>query len=146
MNNADEIKARASDLSWRCIEPIILKVRGKSPEIKLEEFRKLNEGQKAIFSFHVYYDHAKNDPDSFVYWSRLYLANGFFSAIQKGAHYFSHAEYSHILLEIETTFTANREGKIGPLYERFRRIGEAHKIEMGKTIEANRAYFFSICR
>lgn len=144
MNNGDEIDfVDEKEISWHCIKPIILRIRGKSIEIKNEEFKKLNEGQKAIFSFYVYYDHAKNDIDSFVYWSRLYIKNRFFVEIKNGARYFCDSDYSNVLIEIEGIFTGDNDRDIQKLYERFRIIGEEHKIKMGKMIVANKEYFYS---
>ena len=129
MNNDDGMGSIGErEISWHCIAPIILRIRGQSLTVKKEEFKKLNKGQKAIFSFHVYYDHAKNDLDSFVYWSRLYLENRFFVEIQNGARYFSHSDFSNVLIDIERTFTEEQDREIGKLYERFRIIGEEHKI------------------
>ncbi len=85
----------------------------------------------------------KNSIDSFVYWSRLYLQNKFFIEIKNGAHYFSDPDYSHVLMEIEGSFVDDNDSEIQKLYEKFRTIGEEHKIKMGKIIEANKEYFYS---
>src|SRR5512145_1476323 len=144
MKNRNEIDSVSdTEISWDCIKPIILNVRGKSIEVKAEEFRKLNHGQKSIFSFHVYYDHAKNDVDSFIYWSQLYLSNDFFAEIEKGASYFGDSDYSKILSEIEDTLKNESDKDIGMIYARFKIVGESHKIKMGKVIKANREYFYS---
>ncbi|MCE1254850.1 MAG: hypothetical protein LWX83_15045 [Anaerolineae bacterium] len=131
-------------ISWQCIEPVILKVRGRDIKIKNQEFQKLNEGQKAIFSFHVYYDHAKNDLDSFNYWSRLYINNGFFAMIKNGARYFSHNDFADLLSEIEVIMMDDGDKKKVPeLFERFKTVGEIHLLMMAKIIVATPDYFFT---
>jgi hypothetical protein len=144
MKNRNEVGVVSDvEISWDCIKPILLNARGKSMKIKNEEFKKLNQGQKSIFSFHVYYDHAKNDVASFIYWSQLYLSNDFFAEIEKSASYFGDSDYSKILAEIEGALK-NEGGKdTGMLYDRFKIAGESHKIKMGKIIKANMKYFYS---
>jgi len=132
-----------SNVSWECIKSVIMRVRGKGLGIKTEAFNKLNEGQKAIFSFHVYFNHAKTDVESFVYWSRLYLGNKFFSEIKKGAGYFSDLDFKNVLDEVEETFTVENVGDLQPLYEKFRLIGDRHIIIMGTKINTDREYFSS---
>jgi hypothetical protein len=130
-----------SNVSWECIKPVIMQVRGKGFGIKAEAFSKLNEGQKAIFSFHVYFNHAKTDVDSFAYWSRLYLGNKFFGEIKKGAGYFSDPDFKNVLDDVEETFTNANEGDLQSLYEKFRLTGERHIIIMGTKINTDREYF-----
>jgi hypothetical protein len=128
-------------LSWECISPIIMPLRGKNPEIKNAAYGKLNEGQKATFSFHVYYDHARKDPVSFVYWSKLYLQMDFFGEIKKGALYFSNPDFAALLEEIEGSLTGRTIGELQELFERFTSAGEEHIFLMGESIKANRLYF-----
>ncbi|BCY17345.1 hypothetical protein hrd7_11940 [Leptolinea sp. HRD-7] len=142
-NVTEDDFAEISKLSWECISPVIMTVRGKNPDIKNDAYRTLNEGQKAVFSFHVYYDHAKKDPESFVYWSRLYLQMNFFGEIKKGALYFANQDYANLLAEIEGCLTGTNNSDPQQLYEQLKSIGEEHIIRMGKAIKANRPYFFT---
>lgn len=130
-----------SKLSWECISPVIMKVRGKNPDVKTDAYSRLNDGQKAIFSFHVYFDHARKDPDSFVYWNRLYLQMNFFGEIKKGVSYFSNPDLAGLLTEIEGLLSGQTSGELQGLFERFTSAGEEHIILMGKAINANRPYF-----
>jgi len=132
-----------SNVSWECIKPVILQIRGKGPGIKTDAFNKLNEGQKAIFSFHVYFNHAKTDVDSFAYWSRLYLGNKFFGEIKKGAGYFSDLDFYNVLAEVEETFTGGNDSDLPTLFEKFRQSGERHIIIMGNKINTDLGYFSS---
>jgi hypothetical protein len=142
-NAAEDDFAEISKLSWECISPVIMTVRGKNPDVKNDAYSKLNEGRRAIFSFHVYFDHARKDPDSFVYWSRLYQQMNFFGEIKKGVSYFSNSDLAGLLAEIEARLTGQAGGKLQELFGRFTSAGEAHIILMGKTIKANRLYFFN---
>jgi hypothetical protein len=130
-------------ISWDCIAPIIMKVRGKSISVKAEEYQKLNDGQKAIFSFHVYYDHAKDDVESLTHWSWYYFQVHFFEQIKKGAEYFGNGEYIALLDKIERTLSSGTTNEIGKLYSDFVRIGEEYKTWMGKVIRENYEYFYS---
>ncbi len=46
-------------------------------------------------------------------------------------------------MEIEGSFVDDNDSEIQKLYEKFRTIGEEHKIKMGKIIAANKEYFYS---
>jgi hypothetical protein len=140
---AEDDFADVSKLSWECISPVIMTVRGKNPDVKNDAYSRLNEGRKAIFSFHVYFDHARKDPDSFVYWSRLYSQMNFFGEIKKGVSYFSNPDFAGLLAEIEGRLTAQTDDELQELYGRFTSAGEEHIILMGKAINANRPYFFT---
>lgn len=142
-NAAEDDFTDVSKLSWECISPVIMTVRGKNPDIKNDAYRTLNDGQKAVFSFHVYYDHAKKDPESFVYWSRLYLQMNFFGEIKKGALYFANQDYANLLTEIEGCLTGKNSTDPHRLYMQLRSIGEEHITRMGRVIEGNRPYFFT---
>ena len=140
-NVAEDDFASLSKLSWECISPVIMTVRGKNPDVKTDAYSRLNEGRKAIFSFHVYFDHARKDPDSFVYWSRLYSQMNFFGEIKKGVSYFSNPAFASLLAEIEVRLIGQTGGGLQELFERFTSAGEEHIILMGKAINANRPYF-----
>ena len=138
---AEDDFADVSKLSWECISRVIMKVRGKNPDIKNAAYSKLNEGQRAVFSFHVYFDHARKDPDSFVYWSKLYTQMNFFGEIKKGVSYFSNPDFAGLLAEIEGRLTGQTGGELQELFGRFTSAGVEHILLMGKAIKANRTYF-----
>ncbi|HEX2994636.1 MAG TPA: hypothetical protein VHP14_07425 [Anaerolineales bacterium] len=137
-NNLDD-----RHLSWDCIAPIIMKIRGKSISVKNEEYKKLNDGQKAIFSFHVYYDHAKADVESLIHWSEHYSQVHFFEQIKKGGEYFGNVEYIALLDKTERITSSGTMHEFGNIYSDFVRIGDEHKVWMGKAIRENREYFYS---
>ncbi len=89
-----------------CFKPLILEYKkrmAKQPEdreISKELFYKeLTTGQKALFVFHVYYDHAIESKAEFYWWSAYFMAQPkIWSAIKTGLQYFGE-EYLYLLLE-----------------------------------------------
>lgn len=62
---------QSENLSWLCIEPMLLAVRGKSPGAKLEMFNQLNEGQQALYLFYAFHNHANTVAE--FYWFSSYF-------------------------------------------------------------------------
>ncbi|MFJ7932499.1 hypothetical protein [Peribacillus sp. NPDC096448] len=89
-----------------CFKPLILEYKkrmAKQPEnssISKELFYKeLTTGQKALFVFHVYYDHAIESKCEFYWWSAYFMAQPkIWSAIKTGLQYFGE-EPMYLLLE-----------------------------------------------
>lgn len=56
-----------------CLEPTILKIRGKDETVKTEAYAELNSGQQALFMFQVLYGHAHTVAE--LYWfANYYIA------------------------------------------------------------------------
>ncbi|MGM0890530.1 MAG: hypothetical protein ACQEW5_27240 [Bacillota bacterium] len=95
-------------------KPLILEYKkrmAKQPEnssISKELFYKeLTTGQKALFVFHVYYDHASESLAEFYWWSAYFMAQPkIWSAIKAGLQYFKD-ESMYLLLE-ETELVLKR--------------------------------------
>lgn len=83
-----------SSTSWNCIEPYIMQVRNKNQNTKKDMYRLLNIGQKALFSFYVYYNHVSKDIDRFIYFTNHFRSIGFLSEISKGSDYFKDKDFS----------------------------------------------------
>jgi hypothetical protein len=47
-------------LGWKCIEPVIQKIRGKNPEVKSAVYKSLTRGQQSLLVFWIIYGHARN--------------------------------------------------------------------------------------
>lgn len=63
-------------LSWLCIEPMLLFVRGQSMGAKKEVYLRLNEGQQALYLFYSYHNHTTITPQvwqSFIGSQRIIL-------------------------------------------------------------------------
>lgn len=89
-----------------CFQPLIVEYKkrmAKQPEnhsIAKELFYKeLTTGQKSLFVFHVYYDHAMESEIEFYWWSNYFLAQPkIWSSIKVGLQYFKD-ESMYLLIE-----------------------------------------------
>lgn len=86
-------------LGRACFEPVIPKIRGKDGTVKTEIYRQLSTGQKALFMFNAYYNHASNSLPEFYWWSAYFLSQPkAWSEIKVGLRYFK-ADAMLVLLE-----------------------------------------------
>jgi hypothetical protein len=91
-------------LGWQCIEPIVLDVRGKDNEYKLRVYSQLNEGQKALFSFYVYFNHAKNSLEEFIWWTNhFYSQSDVWAELKKGLRYLNLNRFEIFIEKFEET-------------------------------------------
>ncbi|HWO96497.1 MAG TPA: hypothetical protein VNM45_09215 [Bacillus sp. (in: firmicutes)] len=86
-------------LGRACFEPVIPKIRGKDSTVKTQVYKQLSTGQKALFMFNAYYNHASNSLQEFYWWSAYFLAQPkAWSEIKAGLRYFK-ADAMLVLLE-----------------------------------------------
>lgn len=57
-------------LSWKCIEPMLLAVRGKDLASKAAVYNQLNEGQRALYLFYAFHNHVHSVSE--FYWFAAY--------------------------------------------------------------------------
>lgn len=89
-------------LGWRCIEPFVLDVRGKDDDYKARVYSQLNDGQKALFSFYIFFNHAKNSLEEFIYWSNyFYLQPETWAEIKKGSRYLNLHRFEFFIDQFE---------------------------------------------
>lgn len=87
-----------------CFKPLILDYKSRmakenSSMVKELFYKELTTGQKALFVFHVYYDHAIESRAEFYWWSAYFMAQPkIWSAIKTGLQYFGE-EPMYLLLE-----------------------------------------------
>ncbi|MCR8656233.1 hypothetical protein [Paenibacillus endoradicis] len=88
-------------LSWKCIEPMLLAVRGKDFPTKIEMYQKLNEGQKGLYLFYSFHNHANTMAE--FYWFSSYYINEVqsWSGIKSGVQYYMDDEMVDLLEQIE---------------------------------------------
>lgn len=55
-------------LSWVCIEPVLLPMRGKDMSVKTQTISQLSKGQQALCMFRIMFDHAKNSVIEYYCW------------------------------------------------------------------------------
>lgn len=79
---------QSDHLSWLSIQPMLLAVRGKDLSAKLEMYNRLNEGQKGLYLFYSYHNHAKTEAE--FYWFSAYHINELqtWGDIKRGLVYF----------------------------------------------------------
>lgn len=94
-----------------CFEPLILAYKQRmadhtlenSSMIKEEFYSDLTDGQRALFSFHVFYDHAVESLEEFYWWSAYFFAQPkIWSAIKSGVNYYRDEHMLRILKSVES--------------------------------------------
>ena len=102
----------SKQLSWLCIQPMLVSVRGRDMAAKTEIYRQLHEGQQALFLFYSYHNHTKSLAE--FYWFSAYniIEIKSWNGIKKGMHFFHLAEMATVLDQIESLITdKNRVGE-----------------------------------
>lgn len=91
----------SSQLSWLCVQPMLISVRGKDVAAKTEMYRQLNEGQQALFLFYSYHNHTKSLAE--FYWFSAYniMEMKSWSGIRNGMRFFNQTEMVALLDNIE---------------------------------------------
>ncbi|MCG7386811.1 hypothetical protein [Paenibacillus sp. ACRRY] len=91
----------SSQLSWLCVQPMLISVRGKDVTAKTEVYHQLNEGQQALFLFYSYHNHTKSLAE--FYWFSAYniIEMKSWSGIRNGMRFFNQNEMVALLDNIE---------------------------------------------
>ncbi|SET94128.1 hypothetical protein [Paenibacillus sp. NFR01] len=154
----DSSEIASKSLSWLCIKPMLLAVRGKDLSAKADMYNQLNEGQKALYLFYSFHNHTKTLEE--FYWFSAYNINELkaWDGIRKGLNYFQARALPELLKDIEIFF-AERKGwnhpisptdldndnelkvKMIALYEKYLNYSEAAISRMNAWIIANRQDF-----
>lgn len=89
------------DLSWKCVQPMLLAVRGKDLETKSAMYKQLSEGQRGLFLFYSFHNHT-NTLEEF-YWFSAYNINELQSwdGIKQSVLYFKDVQMADTLDEIK---------------------------------------------
>ncbi|OMF67924.1 hypothetical protein MKY66_08145 [Paenibacillus sp. FSL R5-0766] len=95
----------SKQLSWLCIQPMLVSVRGRDMAAKTEIYRQLHEGQQALFLFYSYHNHTKSLAE--FYWFSAYniIEIKSWNGIKKGMHFFHLDEMVTVLDQIEILIT-----------------------------------------
>ncbi|MDT0121700.1 hypothetical protein Q9R46_03545 [Paenibacillus sp. RRE4] len=99
-------------LSWLCIEPMLVSVRGQSMDAKRKVYLRLNEGQQALYMFYSFHNHTKSLAE--FYWFSAYniIDLRSWSGIRKGMQFFDLNEMVDVLDNIEALITdAKKSGE-----------------------------------
>lgn len=98
-----------------CFNPLIMEYKkrmskqaGNSSGLKEIFYQELTTGQKALFVFRVYYDHAIESESEFYWWSSYYLAQPkIWTSIKGGVKYFQDPMMYPLLEDIESVLRKN---------------------------------------
>ncbi|MFD0671094.1 hypothetical protein [Cohnella sp. GCM10027633] len=91
----------SDQLSWLCIEPMLLAVRGKSLNEKRDMFLRLTEGQQALYLFYAYHNHA-GTLEEFYWFASYYISEvRSWDDIVRGLRYFGDTELAELLTRLE---------------------------------------------
>jgi hypothetical protein len=92
-------------LIWACVEPNILKVRGKDPNTKSNVFAQLSGGQRALFMFQVLYGHMHNGSSRF-FDQISYLADhlDIWAALKLAMNYFGESDMAGLIEKMEKAY------------------------------------------
>lgn len=76
---------------------------GESFEMKEQFYKELTLGQQALFTFHVYYDHAIQSLEEFYWWSAYFMAQPkIWSAIKSGFIHIGDHQMLEVVENLET--------------------------------------------
>jgi hypothetical protein len=104
----EEFNAIKKDqLGWKIIEPLLIKIRGKDIATKADAYKELNEGQRALFVFFAFHNHAHTIGE--FYWMAAYNIGivKLWPALKTDISYLGSNEMQSIYEEIEAIFEAN---------------------------------------
>lgn len=89
------------NLSWLCIEPMLLMSRGKSITSKSDLYLQLNDGQKALYLFYAYHNHTKSIAE--FYWFATYFIGELkaWNGLKIGMRFYENYEMLNLYEELE---------------------------------------------
>ena len=136
-------------LGHACFEPIVpiyqqaMKGRGdkSQQEVRTEFYQSLSHGQRALFMFFSYYDHAIRSLEEFVRISHHYLSAQIFGAVKRGAEFFHDDNMLYLLFEIEQAIAESKHSLLPQLYNRLQEIAPKTLEIIGISIKENPTEF-----
>ena len=95
-------------LADSCIKPILQQIHTTiNPSVRLQIASQLTPGQRALFLFHVLYDHAGGSAGDLYFWVSFLLREpNTWSAIKASSRFFSDAAMLQLLEQIEALLAA----------------------------------------
>jgi len=102
LNKMELISKDDWSLIWTCVSPFVLKVRGKNDLINMQVYRELSKHQQRLFIFTVYYNHARQSVDDFIYYGKLLIENNYWPELIEAMDFFKDGKMLDLLVRIET--------------------------------------------
>ena len=143
-----------NDVGHACFQPMVPVYQGgmrqrsgqEANEYRVEFLRSLSQGQRALWGFFTYYDHAIQSNDEFQRISKHYLSQQIFGIVKRGVEYFNDNDMSQLLLRIEQTISANDKNEtmganLGGLYNQLCEIAPRTLTRIGAFIKENPTEF-----
>ncbi|MFB7305171.1 DMP19 family protein [Heyndrickxia sporothermodurans] len=110
MNSKSFHSFKDKALPRACFEHIIPLIRGKNNTVKVSIYSQLSRGQKSLFMFNAYFNHASNSLAEFYWWSSYYIAQpNAWSEIIKALQYFNAERMLNIIVEIEEVLKEKKQ-------------------------------------
>ncbi|TLS50687.1 hypothetical protein FE782_18460 [Paenibacillus antri] len=144
------------ELGEACFAPVVPLIRAKPDSVKQEVYRSLTDGQRALFMYHVYVDHAKHSAEQFYWWTAHYAAQpNAWAELQRGLNVFGASGLARLMDKTKAAL-ADRigdaapgdpdkdevlSGTVGALYEEFLRCTADAAGRIGLAIRANPSDF-----
>ena len=83
LNRTELVSKDDWSLIWTCVSPFVFKVRGKNDLMKMNVYQQLSDHQKRLFIFTIYYNHARQSVDDFIYYGKLLLENNYWRELKR---------------------------------------------------------------
>ena len=102
----------AASLTRRAVDPIIMRVRGRSPAIKSATYLALSTGRRALFALSVMFGHARDDGWSRFFSEMPFLSEhpGFFAELRLAVEYIADEAMLAHLGDVELAYRARERG------------------------------------
>lgn len=132
-------------LSWLCIQPMLLEVRGKDLQTKREMYNLLSDGQKGLYLFYSFHNHTRTLEE--FYWFAGYNLTELkaWKGIRDGVLHFGAAPLAALMDEIEKSIlshsTSDRQVQVTELEkdealkQKISELYERYKSESGHAIQ-----------
>lgn len=86
-----------NQLGWKCVEPFLVQVRGKSPQVKESVYRELSTAQRALFLFFAFHNHVDSPEDLYRYTHYYNTDVNIWPALLEGLRYYDDQELIEVL-------------------------------------------------
>lgn len=148
---SDDLQTKA--VSWLCVEPMLLAVRGKDLKTKQEMYNKLNERQKSLFLFYSFHNHTETKEQ--FYWFAAYHINELQSwhEIKQAVLLYNDSSMASLLDDIKAFIerrnqageeTSVKELDEDQLYALYTEHADETIDRMNSWVRANQEHFFEI--
>lgn len=101
-------------LSWVCVEPMLVRIRGKDTATKTQVISSLNPSQQALCMFRVFYDHARGSAEEMYAWVAYMLQTpGYWQGVTKGLSYFEDGRMVQLLEDTRQVIVGHEQKSEG---------------------------------